>query len=394
MMACPPNSITSFPARTSITITPETYTSAIQPLSFEFQWQPRTTHPNFLSSNNGLLDDSESSSVRYNGKTYNLELVQLTDPTHKNWIIPSNSQMQNYEDIILTFNTGNLGSPVSEYLVIVIPILRVAVASDPPYLTAFGIPGATQNISLKDLIPSATNSTFAYYSTCSAGSGLNTPLTNILNIISVDGLKVTDLTMARIKTIFTNSTTNTTYGGYVAPTGINYSVTPFTITNPAQFKLYVNATLNILVPPGSGSNPNVPNIVDSTDAYKCVPFDPEKQAVDGKIVINPRDGKVLTQVFADRNALKQDSANLATITADIYTKYLSKALAHSFTVIIIIVIIFICITGTVGTSAVGHGGGYFQRTYRSLTNVPTYLIIGVLCGFTGFMIGMVLKHGR
>jgi hypothetical protein len=394
MTTCPSNSITTFPARTSITITPETYTSAIQPLSFEFQWHPRTTHPNFLTSNNGLLDDSESSSVRYNGKTYNLELVQFTDPTHKNWIVPSNSQIQNYEDIILTFNSGSLGSQVSEYLVIVIPILRVVQASDPPYLAAFGTAGATQNISLKDLIPSATNSTFAYYSTCSSGIGLNTPLTNILNVISVDGLKVTDLTMVRIKTIFTNSTTNTTYGGYVTPTGIHYSPTPYTITTPEQFKLYVNATNNILVPPGAGANPVVPNVVDSTDAYKCVPFDPEKQALDGKIVIDPHNGKVLTQVFKDRDALKQDSANLGTITADIYTKYLSKVLAHFFTVIIIVVIIFVCITGTVGTSAVGHGGGYFQRTYRSLTNVPTYLIVGVLCGFTGFMMAMVLKHAR
>lgn len=393
-MACPIGSIQSFPVRTSITITPETYTAVVQPLSFEFQWNVRTTHPNFVTSNNGLLDDSESSSVRYNGNTYTLESVQLTDPTHKNWIVPSSSQIQNYEDIIFTFTSTNLGSSVSQYLVLVIPILRVTQASDPAYFTSFGIPSATQNISLKDLIPSATNSSFAYYSTCSSGTGLNTSYTNIFNVISVDGLKVTDLTMIRIKTIFTNSTTNTTYGGYVAPVGIQYSNSPYTITTPEQFKLYVGSTKNILVVPGAGNNPNPPNIVDSTDAYKCVPFDPEKQALDGKIVINPNSGKVLTQVFAERDALKKDSTNLGTITADIYTKYVSKALAHFFTVIIIVVIIFVFITASVGTSAVGHGGGYFQRSYRSLTNVPTYLVIGVLCGFTGFMIGMVLKHVR
>jgi len=394
MLACPNNSISNFPARTNITITPETYTAILQPLSFDFQWHVRTTHPNFISSNNGLLDDSESSSVRYNGRTYNLESVQLTDPTHKNWIIPSNSQIQNYEDIILTFSSGTLGSPIFQYLVIVIPILRVPVASDPPYLSAFGVAGATQNISLKDLIPSATNSTFAYYSTCIGSAGLNASRIDILNIISVDGLKVTDLTMARIKTIFTNSTTNTTYGGYIAPIGIQYPNSPYIIGTALDFTKYVGATNNILVPPGAGANPITPNIVDSTDAYKCVPFDPEKQVLDGKIVIDPHNGKVLTQVFADRDALKKNSVNLGTITAEIYTKYVSKALSYFFTAIIVIIIIFVCITGTVGTSAVGHGGGYFQRTYRSLTNVPTYLIIGILCGFIGFMIGMVLKHAN
>lgn len=394
-MACPVGSIKTFPARTSITITPETYTAILQPLVFEFQWNVRTTHPNFITSNNGLLDDSESSSLRYNGNTYILESVQLTDPTHKNWIVPSSSQMQNYEDIIFTFTSGTLGSSVSQYLVLVIPILRVIQASDPTYFTSFGVPSATQNISLKDLIPSATNSTFAYYSTCSSGTTLNSSYTNVFNIVSVDGLKVTDLTMVRIKTIFTNSTTNTSYGGYVVPIGIQYETSPYTITTPEQFKLYVGSTKNILVSSTGGSNPTVPNVVDTTDAYKCVPFDPEKQVLDGKIVIDPYTGKPLTQVFAERDALKKEtSANLGTITADIYTKYVSKALAHFFTVIIIVVIIFVFITASVGTSAVGHGGGYFHRTYRTLTNVPTYLIIGVLCGFIGFMIGMVLKHAR
>ena len=392
-MACPLGSLQTFPIRTSITITTDTYNSVIQPLSFEFQWNTRTTQPNFITSNNGMLDDSESSSVRYNGKTYTLESVQLTDPTHKTWIIPSDSQIYNYEDIVLTFNYGNLGTTVSEYLVFVIPILRVPQASDPPYLTSFGVAGAAQQLSLKSLIPSSTSSTFAYYSTCSPSLGLNTPTTNVLNVIAVDGLRVTDLTMARIKTIYTNSTTNVSYGGYVVPVGLQYSNTPYTITSSALFSQYVSATKNILVLPAGGTNPVASPVVESTDAYKCVPFDPENQILDGKITVNPRDGTVLTQVVAQRDALKKDSVDAANkLTPDIYTKYVSKALAYFFTAIIIIIVIYICITAAVGTSAVGHGGGYFQRTYKSLTNVPAYLIIGILCGFIGFMIGMVLKH--
>ena len=395
-MSCPLGSIQSFPVATTITVTADTYNSVLQPLSFEFQWNTRTTPPNFLSSNDGRIDENESSSVRYNGLTFNLVSVQLTDPTHKTWIIPSDSRIHNSEDIILTFSHGNLGTGLSEYLVFVIPILRVPQASDPNYLISFGVAGATQNISLQSLIPSSSSSTFAYYSTCSSGVGLNTPPTEILNVVSVDGLQVTDITMARIKTIFTNFSTNTTYGGYVLPIGLQYSsMTPFTISSPVLFSQYVGATHNILVPPTAGPGPIAPPVVDTTDAYKCVPFDPEKQVLDGKIIINPHDGTLLNQVISQRDALKQDSITASSkLTPDIYTKYVSTALACFFTAIIIIVVIYVCITATVGTSAVGHGGGYFHRTYKSLTNVPTYLIIGILCGFIGFMIGMVLKYRR
>jgi hypothetical protein len=41
---------------------------------------------------------------------------------------------------------------------------------------------------------------------------------------------------------------------------------------------------------------------------------------------------------------------------------------------------------------VGHGGGFFNRLFKNLTNIPAYSVIGILCGFIGFMIGMVLKY--
>jgi hypothetical protein len=318
--------------------------------------------------------------------------VQLTDPTHKRWIIPSDAQINNWEDIVLTFSYSVLGSNSTEYLVIIIPIIRVPQAADSTYLNAIGTSGATNQISLSSVIPSGRNTTFAYYATCTDGLGGNVAQ-NILNVVSVDGLKVTDVSMARIKAVFKTSTTLTNYGGYNPPIAINYSNTPTTLTTSDQFRQHVNTTTNILVVPSAGSSPNPTPIDEPLEAYKCVPFDPESQVVDGKITIDPSTGKLLSTVQAQRDALKQEVPNPEKfIDPAIYSKYVSTALALLFTIIIALIVIVFSVGAAVGPSAVGHGPGAFHRGYKSLTHIPTYLTIGILCAFTGFMIGMVVKH--
>jgi hypothetical protein len=394
MTTCNPNALQSFPIGVSIPITYDLYYSVLQPLSFDFQWGTRNTPPHFTSSTNGLLDETDTSTVRYNGYTYRLESVQFTDPTHKRWIIPSDAQINNWEDIVLTFSYSVLGSNSTDYLVIIVPIIRVPQAADPNYFTSIGTTGNSQQISLKSVIPSGSSTTFAYYATCTNGLGGNVTQ-NVLNIVSVDGIQVTDLTMARIKTVFKNSTTLNSYGGYTPPLAINYSNTPTTLTTSDKFRQHVNITTNILVVPAAGSNPNPHPVDEPLEAYKCVPFDPESQVVNGKITVDPTTGKLLSTVQANREALKNGIPNPeGLINSVIYSKYVSTALALIFTLIIGLIVIFFFVGAAIGPSAIGHGPGVFHRAYKSLTNVPTYLTIGILCAFIGFMGGMVLKHRK
>jgi hypothetical protein len=350
----------------------------------------------FQTSQNGILSDSTTTSVRYDGKTYTLYSVQLTDPTHNNWIIPASAHGANSEDIILTFSYSTIGSGPSQYLVFVVPILRTtSVINDPSYLSAIGTASITNPISLQSLIPSDPSSLFAYYSTCSPAATAGQLPQSILNIIAVGGLQVSDTTMARIKGLFikTSASSATTYGGYIAPITINYSNTPTTIKSITQFNQMVNSTQNILVPPTAGVGPVAEPVEDTIDAYKCVPFDPEHQLVNGKITINSNDGTLLSTIQADREAVMDQGIQAASaLTPAIYTKYVSYALAFFMTLIIFVILIYFCIGAAVGTTAVGHGAGYFQRSFKAATNVPTYLVIGILCGFTGFMIGMIIKY--
>jgi hypothetical protein len=390
-MSCSFNSIQSFPVGLTFPITTDIYTSVLQPLTFDFQWGTRTTNPQFVSAQNGLIDETDTSTLRYNGLSYKLESVQFTIPTHKTWIIPQNSQIDNYEDIILTFSDSN----TAQYIVIIVPIIRVAQTLDAPYLNAIGTANSAQQISIGSVIPSGISTTFAIYSTCVNRTELGTPSQSVLNIIAVDGLKVTDLTMARIKTAYiaqTQQTQLSNYIGYTPPLSIKYSNELKSFQSDGQFRLNVITTRNILVPPTSGVGPIKTPVEETVDAYKCVPFDPDKQMVNGKITVDPRTGTPLTVVESKRSELKTNMESTFKVPPEIYSKYVSSALAFFFTGIIIVVVIYFLIGAAIGPSVIGHGGGFFSRLFKNLTNVPAYSIIGILCGFIGFMIGMVVKY--
>ena len=390
---CSSFALQSFPVKTLVHPTLDLYFSVLEPLSFEFQWNTRTTPPTFLSSQNGQLSEDKKSSVRYNGTTYTLESVQLTDPTHKGWILPSSAQQNNYEDIILTFSYNTLEGTSGNYLVFVIPIIRTFLnVNESTYLTSIGTTGFTGATSIKSLIPSDPTSLFAYYSTCVAGNGLGVPSQNILNVVSVNGLPMVDVSMARIKKVFTNMSLNTTYGGYVPPISIKYSNLSTTLSTPADFTQHINTTQDILHPPTAGQGPIQGPIQDTTDAYKCVPFDPDSQIIDGKITINPNSGTILTNVQAERQALIDAGKETPPINTGKYAKYMSTTLALVFSLIFVLILVYVFVGSAVGPHIIGHGGGYFQRHYRHFSSVPTYLITGILCGFIGFMIAIALKY--
>jgi hypothetical protein len=397
MSTCPANSIQAFPVGLSSTIVPtaELYTSVLQPLLFDFQWGTRSTNPQFEDGQNGLINETSTSSLRYNGLTYELESVQFTSPTHRTWIAPQSSSTNNQEDIILTFSYTNLGSNRSEYVIIVVPILRVPETTNSPYFNAFATTNAPTQMSISSVIPSGASTLFAVYSTCFNGTGLGTPNQNVLNVIAVNGLNVTDLTMARIKSSFNQLQAGGTprpYSAYVAPLELTISSQIRTISTDSDFRLRVTTTKNILVPPGAGENPNRDPAEETVDAYKCVPFDPEKQMLNGKIKLDPNTGTPLNIVESQRSDLKKSIETNLKIPAEVYSKYVSTALAFFFTIIVVVVVIYVFIGAAIGPSMVGHGGGFFNRLFKNLTNIPAYSVIGILCGFIGFMIGMVLKY--
>ena len=200
--------------------------------------------------------------------------------------------------------------------------------------------------------------------------------------------------MVRIKASFTQLQAggNRSYSGYVAPLGLSISTQIRTISTDSDFRLRVTVTKNILVPPRRDESNNGDPREETVDAYKCVPFDPDKQMINGKIRVDPNTGTPLNIVESQRNELKNSIVTNMTISTEVYSKYVSTALAFFFTAIVVVVVIYFFIGAAIGPSMVGHGGGFFNRLFKNLTNVPAYSVIGMLCGFIGFMMGMLLKH--
>jgi hypothetical protein len=400
---CSSQAIQSFPVQlANITPTIDNYTSVLDPISLEFQWGMRTTAPQFINIE-GLVDEPTTTTLRYLGSTYTIESVGFTSPTHNQWIVPSLVKNQNVEDIVLTFSTANLMVGVPQYIIVVIPVLRSQSAlGDPAYLTGFGGSGAINQVSIQSIIPSNKSEPFAYYTTCCPGSGSSDPPQNILVVVSVKGLYVSASTMSQISSIYAAISVNPNYGEYVPPLGISFSKNPYIIGSSQQFTTTVKVTQELIPvsggatgtvsPAGTVSATGATGAQTSTDAYKCVTLDPDTQIQNGQLNIDPATGKLLSTIDAERQMVKDDIfSNKAQIPAEVFTKYVSTILGLFFALIIIGIIFYFFIGAAVGTSAVG-GGGFFQRFFNRLADVPAYATIGMLAGFVGFMIGMIIKH--
>lgn len=405
---CSSQAIQSFPVElTGVSPTIDNYTSLLDPLSLEFQWGTRSTAPQFVNTG-GLIDEPTTTTLRYLGNTYTIESVALTTPTHNKWLVPSLIQTQNVEDIILTFSTVNLMVGVPQYIIMVIPVLRSQSAlGDPAYLTAFGGSAAISNVSIKSVIPSNPSEPFAYYTTCCPGSGSGDPPQNVLVLVSVKGLYVSAGTMSQISSIYAAISVNTTYGSYIPPLGISFSKNPYVIATQLKFTTTVKVTEELIPVSGTTGLASATGAADAAavddgtgavgtqtaiDAYKCVTLDPDTQIQNGQLNIDPTTGKLLSTIDAERQIAKDDIfSNKAKIPAEVFTKYVSTILGLFFTLIIVGVIFYFFIGAAVGTSAVG-GGGFFQRFFNRLADVPAYATIGMLAGFIGFMIGMIIKH--
>lgn len=396
---CTPGSLVSFPVNLSVfTPTADLYTSVLDPLQFQFTWTRRNTAPTFKLANSSLLDEAPTNTLTYQGRTYSLESVQFTKPTHTNWIVPFSEQLKHKEDIILTYTYPEALVDTAQFIIIVVPILRATAATgDPVYLTAISNPTAAAGteFDLSSVIPRRSGELFAYYTTCSRGYILNSPAQNTLVVVSVQGLYASNTTMANILAAYQRNSLQTEYGPYRTPVTLFFDSTPYSFPNETDFRMRVKTTKDLLTTPTptNAASPT-PSPVDQTiDAYKCVPLDPETQIRGGAIRVDPTTGTLLSQVEAERQAvITAEATPKAELTPAIFYKYVSTALSIFFAVTILGSLIYILFGTFIGATAVGPGATFFQKLFYRIQEVPGYVVIGVLMAFVGFLVGMVVRY--
>ena len=391
------NKSKSFPTGLSFPINSEKYglLGTPTPLGFTFQWATRTTPPEFESSNRGtLLPEPGESTLRYNERVYKLVRIQLTKPTHTSWVIPVTAQAQNLEDVILTFTTSDGVTDQPNVIIIVVPILRADVSStDSSYLRALADPNLVgAGTSPASLFPGREADPYAYYPICATGYNSGEPPQNVLAVILVRGLYTSNATMNAILANYNSVAQD--YGAYQPPTTLVFSMNMGSY-NETTFQTQVKYGYNIIAPVPIQAPPTPVTKAVPTSSFQCTTLDPVTQIKDGTIVIDSSTGKPLSDVEAQRKTLIDEATQPPPnkMTPDMYLEKVSGALSIILAVAVVVILVnfFLSATGT-GTGVPGETAGEWKRLFMTMGEIPLPLVIGLLAGFVGFFIGIVISN--
>lgn len=410
------NQVTSFPLTLTVTPSVDLYSSVEEPIAIDFQWASRTTSPQFVAGGS-IIDEagtgyggsgaSNMTTMRFNNITYNIFSVQISSGpatttsnggstlssrgTHNSWILPVTMQSKNNEDLVITFYNPSASAPYN-YILVVIPILRTGTPStDPLYLTALSSSQTRGTFSLSSCMPAAT-ALFAYYSTCLDGYTAHKAPENANVFVAVQGISVSDSLMRRI-------------GGKVGAS-VNFPAVslPFITrfarrinsVDNANFNQYVLTTRHLL------DFANIKNIYkdlsinsreDPSSAYQCVPLDPDRDVVDGKLKIDLTSGKLLNDVLAERDAVRAAAAPSTPQTADNaarFRKFLSSAIGILCAILIFSILIFLISSLVTSKPAATDPTAMSLSPPSWVQQIPMYGIMTVVAGLVGFVVGMMI----
>lgn len=399
-MACPSGSLNGFPVTTTVPITDILLASISENFEITASWGIRYTIPNFIGSTADLDEVIGSTNIEYNSNKYTLLSVQFEKASHVSWLSTAN-QPNNQEDLVFTFNYNSLSSPIDtapQLIIIVVPIIRNvsnAITSDPVYLQALGDPTKNgQALTLQSVIPETT---YVYYNTClnmqlKSNLALNQNM-NFLVFVNTAGLSVSTGTMTRIGQYYnrisasgavttpagTNATAITPYPPYTIPfLTLNSGITPYTISSQLDFGLKIRSTAGIF----NAVVPLAPPTNETTDAYKCVPLDPETQVQNGQLMVDPNTGALLTTVLGDRQ-----KEITATVAAPGTPGTVSFAFSSSIATIVGVTLVFIFIV-IILTLTFGQFGMYVTTTVVRTSSMK-FILFGIVIFLIAFFLGQI-----
>jgi len=373
---CPPNALQGYPIATTLTLTDTLLATLNEQVNLKFSWGIRTTIPNFIGNTSGIDENRLSNTLVYNGNKYNLVAIQFQPATHNSFIYPSINQPYNTEDIILSYGLDAYSEAASPVISIIIPIIRSETqnasikSQDPLYLQAFASPEfAGEALTLQSIVPTTQ---YIHYNACIASFNLNFTV-----IVAINGLKVSSSTMKRIFSLFTNiNSAATAYQLYLPPT-MRYVPSVYTIRDQLDLGLKIRTSNNII-------DTREPIIKapenETTDAYKCVPFDAETHVQNGKIIVDPNTGTLLSSVLNDRQ-IEIKAAN-QTGPKGFYAAQFSASIATIVGVSFVIIFVFIVVI-----FIFGRFGFQMQLQVMNNTQYTPYIVITVLTFIIAFLIG-------
>lgn len=359
----------------------------------DFQWSPRATPYTVASDGTLSLENERASTLRYENTTFTLISAQLCTAGHTRWLINPDDQSRNREDFIAIFEASATQS-LYKYIAFVIPIARVDTGGANNLLSAMLTPeNSVGPYFLSELFPVAKNTLFAGYSTCLAGAGATSSIANMDVYVSTAALPVAGATLTSLATK-ARFTSGANYPPAKIPFG--YRVTPPTLSINANFADFIITTDTLLDFEKASrmlATASTAGRTDSADAYKCVPLDPDRDVVDGSIMVDTVKGTLLSNLLKDRTELRTESVGTAkepTIGPGRIEKYLGSALGWTLVILLILGIIYVIALAVGGGSSVPGASGAAAAGPSILATIPFWIILLVVGGFSGFILGLSL----
>ena len=391
---CDDNAITSFPLGLNASPSESIYDSVDEPLTMNFQWATRSISPRFITG--GLIDEGNGSgatnvsTLMFNGIKYSIHSVQIATATHEKWVLPVTLQSQNQEDMIITFSSFNDITKYT-YIILVIPIIRNGTAStDPNYITGLSIPESRGSFSISSCLPTNKKAQFAYYSTCLNGyTGHKNP-ENIYVFIAIEGIPVSSQLMDSLSKNIT--TVSLPFMSRLPATQ--------TLLATTDFSKYVLTTRHLLDYAGMSriyKDFTINERTDNINEYQCVPLNPDTDIVDGQIKVDLESGQLLSDVLAERDAVRAMSAPIPTAGKNRVEAYLGSALGILCAILIFSILlyfIFSYVSGSkspVATVATVQATAQAATTNTWVNQLPIYGIMAVVAGLVGFTAGAMIK---
>lgn len=373
MAKCSPNGNQSFPIELDFTPTQDIYDSIKTAFSIDFDWTTKKDPPIFSNQRETLLDE-KTATARFQGMDYSIVSAQITNATHRSWILSSDASQANRFDIVCIFKSKVLDTEYP-YVIVVIPMISMdsAVPESNYLLGLAGLCGDKRIYSLEDTLPTGDKRVFASYSTCLEPNG-----ENALVLVFINGR------YASLKT--TNAIIEVSGRGPTTPFSSLKLPTSITLTTPSRFNqtrfektVRISSLLSRQV---RGSQYRA----DDTYAYKCVVMDPDRDVKDGKLVIDTQTGNPvpLNEVLVARDKVREFEIPVSGLKPGQLEMAVAIFLGILLGLLFIIAIVYLVLRWRSPDST-----AVFPTWFTQMSSVT---VTACLFAFIGFLIGAFISR--
>lgn len=368
---------TSFPVLPPTVKDTALYESVRDTIPIEFNLGPRANAPIFVNTSEARIDEANNTGtyIRYNGLNYKIFQAQLTAPLTTNWILSATTAENNVADLTVIFQSSS-STADPKYIFMSIPILRQATTViDPLYIAALAGQNVSGPFSLSQCIPSQGD--YATYKTC-----LEPNPFNAFCIVFYQGLLVNAATLDAIATL---AGIRAVWPSFKAPTDVTLTTTILPLT-PDAFR----AAVRINTVGAEQSQKMSATRVDNTNAYQCVPLDPDRDIANGKLTIDTSTGipQPMTKLLGARESERKAAGGKPPLAPGEMETIIAAFL------------------GIILSLALVIGGFYAYHWYKDgnlniLDSFPTWVrefpwlvFTAVLFCFAGFLIGALTRSSQ